>query len=85
MARTMSASAAVADFTGALEAVVGEGERVVIERSGMAVAALVSLEDLETLRRLEDEADLAAYDAAKAEGGEAVPYEQVRRELGFAS
>ena len=69
---------------GALEAVVGEGERVVIERSGMAVAAIVSLADLEALRRIEDEADLEAVRLAKAEGGDSIPYEQVRKELGLA-
>lgn len=84
MSRTMSAAAAVVDFPGALEAVVGEGERVVIERSGMAVAAIVSLADLEALRRIEDEADLEAVRLAKAEGGDSIPYEQVRKELGLA-
>ena len=72
MARIMSAAAVVVDFPGALEAVVGEGERVVIERSGAAVAAIVSLADLEALRRLEDEVDLEAVRVAKAEGGESV-------------
>jgi PHD/YefM family antitoxin component YafN of YafNO toxin-antitoxin module len=84
MARVLSAAAAAFDFPGALEAVVGEGERVVIERSGAPVAAIDSLADLEALRRLEAEADIAAARVAMAEGGEAIPYEELRRELGFA-
>jgi len=80
----MSAAAAVVDFPGALEAVVGEGERVVIEADGKPVAAIVSIEDLQTLRDLEDEADLAAARAAKAEGGEPIAYEHLRASLGLA-
>lgn len=82
MARTMNAAAI--DFPGALDAVVVEGERVVIEADGKPVAAIVSFEDLQMLRDLEDEADLAAARAAKAEGGEPIAYEQVRASLGLA-
>ncbi len=84
MSLVMSAAAATLEFAGALEAVVGEGARVVIERSGEAVAAIVSIADLEALRKLEDEADLEAVRAARAEGGESIPYEELRKELGLA-
>jgi hypothetical protein len=50
-----------------LESVANGGERLVLERNGKALAAVVSLADLELLRRLEDEADLAAVRAAKAD------------------
>lgn len=40
-------------------------ERVGITRRGKVTAVLVSVEDAERLERLEDEADLAAYRAAK--------------------
>ncbi|MCC7367974.1 MAG: hypothetical protein IT306_06105 [Chloroflexi bacterium] len=37
----------------ALPSVVQDGERVVVEENGVAIAALVSLEDLRQLRRLD--------------------------------
>ena len=33
---------------------------------------------------LEDAEDIAAFDAALAEGGEAIPWEQVQAELGWS-
>lgn len=47
-------------------------DRIVIERNGRPVAAIVSLDDLEALEALTDAADARAADEAKAEGG-AVP------------
>jgi prevent-host-death family protein len=41
-------------------------ERVVISRNGKGIAAVVSMEDLELIRRLEDAADLKAALAARA-------------------
>ena len=43
------------------------GERVLINRNGKSVAAVVPVEDLELIRRLEDAADLKAALAARAE------------------
>lgn len=67
-----------------------KGERVVIELPGGRLAAIVPVEDLrelEAYEALEDEADLHAYREAKAEmeaeGSNAVPLEQVKRELGL--
>jgi prevent-host-death family protein len=54
----------------ALNRVAYGGERVVLERRGKGVAALVSLEDLQTLEELEDQADVkAAKKALKEKGG----------------
>ncbi|MFO0965275.1 MAG: type II toxin-antitoxin system prevent-host-death family antitoxin [Gemmataceae bacterium] len=54
----------------ALNRVAYAGERVVLERRGKGVAALVSLEDLEMLEELEDRADIrAALKARKEKGG----------------
>ena len=47
-------------------------DRIVVERNGRPVAAIVPLADLEALEALEDAADARAADEAKAEGG-AVP------------
>lgn len=56
------------------------GERVVLQRRGKSVAALVSMDDLETLRELEDQSDLkAALKARKEKGG--VPLEKIKADL----
>ncbi len=58
------------------------GERVVLERRGKPVAALVTIEDLALLERLEDEADVkAARKARKEKGG--VTLEQYRKKHGL--
>lgn len=55
-------------------------DRIVVERNGKPVAAIISLDDLETLEALEDAADAHAADEAKAEGG-AMPLSDFLREL----
>lgn len=60
-----------------------QGERVVLERRGKGVAALVSMDDLKTLEELEDAADLKAALKARKEPG-AIPLEQIKAELGLA-
>ena len=58
------------------------GERVILERRGKGVAAVVSMEDLENLIALEDEADLkAALRARKQEGR--IPLADVKARLGM--
>lgn len=57
-----------------------QGERIVLERRGKGVAALVSMEDLALLEKLEDESDLKAARAAMKEPGE-IPFEQVKAAL----
>ncbi len=60
----------------AFDSVAFDGERLVIEREGKPLAAVVSLADLALLRRLEDEADLAAARASETESGANVPLEE---------
>lgn len=56
-----------------------QGERIIIERRGKPVAALVPLADVELLERLENKADLkAARTARKEKGG--VTLEQYRKQ-----
>ena len=60
------------------------GEAVVIERDGKPLGALIPLKDLDLYQRLffdrEMEEDLAAVEAAKAEG-EWIPWEQLKARL----
>lgn len=58
------------------------GERVIITRRGEGIVALVSMEDLALLEKLEDEIDVKEARKAMKEKG-AVSLEQIRAELGF--
>jgi prevent-host-death family protein len=57
-------------------------ERVLVSRRGRAVAAIVPIEDVELLERLEDERDLAEARAALADPANAmsIPWSSVDRE-----
>ena len=59
------------------------GERIVLHRRGKDVAAIISLEDLELLERLEDENDLKAAKAALREAKKkgTKPLSQVMEEM----
>jgi prevent-host-death family protein len=57
------------------------GERLVVERRGKRLFALVPVEDVELLERLEDKLDLDAIRAAKDDP--TVPWSQVKKALGL--
>jgi len=63
--------------------VITKGERVVIERHGHERAALVPIDDVQALQRLEDRLDVAEAEKALAESDERVPWEQVKEDLGL--
>jgi prevent-host-death family protein len=56
------------------------GERIVVHRRKKPVAAVVPIEDLELLERLEDEIDVAAARKALKEPG-AIPWETIKKNL----
>ena len=58
------------------------GERVVVEKNNKPAFAMVSIEDMELLERLEDEMDIKAAEEALKEG-DFVPWEDVKKELGI--
>jgi prevent-host-death family protein len=66
----------------ALNRVAYGGERIILERRGKGVAALVSIADLELLEELENQADLRAARKALKEKG-AVPLDKIKKRLGM--
>ncbi len=64
----------------AINRVAYAGERIILERRGKGVVALVSLEDLALLEEMENRSDIrAAKKALKEKGG--VPLEEVKKRL----
>ena len=60
------------------------GEAVFLERYGKPAAVLLSPERYEELMEVfEDAEDIAAFDAAMAEEGANVPWDQVKSDLGW--
>lgn len=64
----------------ALNRVAYGGERVILQRRGKGVAALVSMDELAILEELENRADIAAAKKALKEKG-FVTLEQVKKRL----
>lgn len=60
-----------------------ERERLTLTEDGKPVAALVTAEDLAFLEDLEERIDLEEARKALAEGGESIPWEKVKAELGL--
>jgi len=79
--RTLRLDRDGAELDAAVSRVAAGSERVVLETADHARAAVVSGEDLETLERLEDAADLEAARQALAEDGESIPLERIEAEL----
>lgn len=73
------------DLAELLNRVAYSGERVVIDRHGRPMAALVSPEDLELLEDLENSMDArVARKRLAAERAKAIPYATARRNLGLS-
>ncbi len=57
-------------------------ERYVVDEKGNRVGVLLDLEDYQKLlEELEELESIRAYDAAKASGDEAIPFEQAVKEI----
>jgi prevent-host-death family protein len=85
MTQTMKASEARAQFSTVLNQVYRKQKRVVVEKSGIPVAAIVSAEDLQALQRLEAERS-ADFDVLFRIGNafKDVPDEELAREVSAA-
>lgn len=79
----VSVSEARDDFAELVNRAAYKHERVLIARRGRPIAAIVSIADVKFLERVEDEYDLQAAQDAIDEGGEPIPWAQVRAELGL--
>jgi len=82
MAR-LPASKARQQLADVLNRVAYGGERVVVERRGKGVAAVIPVEDLELLEALEDRYDVEAARAALAAKGRNVSWIKLKAELGL--
>jgi prevent-host-death family protein len=66
----------------AINRVAYAGERIILERRGKGVVALVSMEDLALLEEWENQADIQAAKKALKEKGR-IPLEQIKARLGM--
>jgi prevent-host-death family protein len=85
MSKRVTASEARARFADVLDSVAHDGERVIIERRGKVLGALVSAKDLrilERVRELEDEEDRNAVARARKEKG-SIAWALIKRDLGI--
>lgn len=80
MPTKLTASLARQNFSDILSRAEYRGERVIVHRGKKAVAAVVPIEDVELLERLEDEIDIAA--ARKAlKDPRTIPWEKIKKDL----
>ena len=82
MNRKIQASKLRSDLAETLNRIAYQGERVVVERNGKEMAALISLEDLQLFEDLEDRMDVEAGNKALRAGGFR-PYEELRTKHGL--
>ena len=76
----LTASEARQNFSNILSRAEYRGERVIVHRGKKAVAAVVPIEDVELLERLEDEIDVAA--ARKAlKDPRTIPWKKIKKDL----
>ncbi|MBI4597911.1 MAG: type II toxin-antitoxin system Phd/YefM family antitoxin [Candidatus Omnitrophica bacterium] len=80
----LTATEAREHFADTLNRVSYRGERIVVfRRGGKDMAAVVPMEDLETLQRLEDKLDHETIQRALAEPGKRLSYRAFRKTLGL--
>jgi len=80
----MPATEARNRFADIVNDVAFRGERVILQRHGKDIAAVVPIEDLALLEALEDKIDLDAARKALAEKEPAIAWVKLKRELGIS-
>ena len=81
MSTKITSSTARAQFADLVNRAEYAGERTIVHRRKKPVAAVVPIEDLKRLERLEDEIDLAEARKAMKEKGKSIPWAQIKKEL----
>ena len=76
----LTASSVRDAFAATLDRVADGGERIILDRHGKSVAALVPIEDLELLRQIEDQLDNEAAAKAGKERGR-IAWSALKRDL----
>jgi prevent-host-death family protein len=79
--RKIASSAARSEFSDLVNRAAYAGERVIVHRRKKPVAAVVPLEDLELLEKLEDRIDLE--EARRRLNEPTVPWSKVKKALGL--
>ena len=80
----LTATEARKHFADTLNRVSYRGERIVVyRRGGKDVAAVVPMEDLELLRKIEDKRDVKAIKKSLSKLGARIPYRKFRKTRGL--
>jgi len=72
-----------ADMATAVNRVAFGKERLIVQRQGKALAALVPMEDIEALEAFEDGLWVELADVAVRDRARSIPLEELRQELGL--
>jgi len=80
MAPKLTTSTARQNFSDMVNRAAYARERIILHRRKKPVAAVIPIEDLELLERLEDQMDLKAVRAALKEPG-TIPWETIKKKL----
>ncbi len=70
-------------FTGVVNRVASEGERIIISLRNKDIAAIVSLEDLKLIERIEDEIDVEEAKKILENDEETITWDEAMNELGM--
>jgi hypothetical protein len=85
----MSASKVREYFWETLNQVSCQGKRIILHRRGKDVAALVPVEDLALIEKIENRIDFEEAERILADlevkGDKPIPWEQVKKDLGFSA
>ena len=83
MTTIVSTANARKNFADIVNKVAYGSEPVILTRRGQEIAALVSMEEFELLRQIEDRIDIEDAKKALAESGDNIPAQEVWKQLGF--
>lgn len=81
--KKVSTAEARNEFADIVNAAAFGKERVVLTRRGKKLAAIIPVEDLDLLEKIEDLLDLQDAKAVLKKSGQRIPYEKARKELGL--